>query len=484
MVVPYYRPRKRQVRIVATLGPASRSPEMIEKLVEAGADVFRINMSHGTREDRAQVIESIRALEQKLNRPLTIMVDLQGPKLRVGTFAAGAVELKKGQHFRFDLADTPGDEKRVCLPHREVFAAMRADATLLIDDGKVKVRARTVGADFIDCIVEVPGRISNHKGVNIPDVVVPLAALTDKDRRDLAFALDMGADWIALSFVQRPEDVAEARKAVEGRAGILAKIEKPSALDRLDEILDLADAVMVARGDLGVELPQPQVPPLQKRIVAAARAKGKAVVVATQMLESMIQSPTPTRAEVSDVANAIYDGADAVMLSAESAAGQFPVEAVSMMDDIATQVEADPGYAARLHFIETRPEPTAANAITLAAAQITNTLGIKAIVCFTTSGSTARRASRERPAAPILVLTPKLETARRIGIFWGMHAIRTRDVADFEEMLGKAKRMALRSKIAGAGDRIVITAGFPFGTPGATNLLHIALLQGNELRGG
>lgn len=482
MAITIPRPRARNVRIVATLGPASRTPDMIEKLIDAGADVFRVNMSHGTREDRASIIEAIRSIETRLNKPLTIMVDLQGPKLRVGAFAEGGHELKKGQAFRFDLNDAPGTAKRVCLPHREVFAAMRVDATLLVDDGKVKLRAVAVEPDHIDCIVEVPGRISNHKGVNIPDVIVPLAALTDKDRRDLAFALDMGVDWVALSFVQRPEDVAEARKAIGGRAGILAKIEKPSALEYLDEILDLADAVMVARGDLGVELPQPQVPPLQKRIVAAARAKGKAVVVATQMLESMIVSPTPTRAEVSDVANAIYDGADAVMLSAESAAGQYPVEAVSMMNAIALQVETDPGYAARLHFIETRPEPTAANAITLAAAQITNTLGVKAIVCFTTSGSTARRASRERPAAPILVLTPKLETARRIGMFWGMHAIRTRDVTDFEEMLGKAKRMALRSKIAVAGDRIVITAGFPFGTPGATNLLHIALLQGNELR--
>ncbi|MEX6723177.1 pyruvate kinase [Parapedomonas caeni] len=477
-----FKPRRRKVRIVATLGPASRSPDMIRALFEAGADVFRINMSHGTQADRAEIIGNIRALEEEVGRPTTILVDLQGPKLRVGTFADGPVELKKGQLFTFDRDERPGNAERVHLPHAEVFSALSVGARLLIDDGKVSVEAIEVHPDRIVTKVLVAGKISNHKGVNVPDVVIPLAALTDKDRRDLAFALDAGADWIALSFVQRPEDVAETRKLVAGRAGVLAKIEKPSAIDRLDEILDLADAVMVARGDLGVELPVAEVPPLQKQIVAAARAKGKTVVVATQMLESMIQNPVPTRAEVSDVANAIYDGADAVMLSAESAAGSYPIEAVAMMDEIAAQVEGDPTYQARVHFSETRPEATSADAISAAAGQAAATLAAKALCCFTTSGSTAHRASRERPNAPILVLTPSLETARRLGIVWGLHAVRTKDVTSFEEMVEKSKRMALRTKLASAGDRVIIMAGYPFGTPGSTNVLHISRLQGSELK--
>jgi pyruvate kinase len=475
------KPRGRRVRIVATLGPASRSPDMIRKLFEAGADVFRINMSHGTQADRAEIIGHIRALEAEVDRPITILVDLQGPKLRIGTFKDGGVELTTGQSFTLDLDETPGDAKRVLLPHREVFSALKPGARLLIDDGKVQVVAKSVTETRIDCEVLVGGRISNHKGVNVPDVVIPLAALTEKDRRDLAFALEQHVDWIALSFVQRPEDVAEAKRLVAGRAGVLAKLEKPSAIDRLDSILEQADAVMVARGDLGVELPAAQVPPVQKRIIAAARAQGKMVVVATQMLESMIQSPTPTRAEVSDVANAVYDGADAVMLSAESAAGQWPVEAVGMMDAIAREVEADPLYQERLDRSDVTPEATTADAISLAADQIGATLGARLICCFTSSGSTALRAARERPATRIMVLTPNQQTARRLGLTWGLHVVRTKDVADFEEMIGKSKRMALRAKLAQPGDRIVIMAGFPFGTPGSTNTIHIARLAGDEL---
>jgi pyruvate kinase len=330
-------------------------------------------------------------------------------------------------------------------------------------------------------VVEVGGRISNNKGLNVPDVVLPLAALTDKDRTDLVFALDQKVDWIALSFVQRPEDVAEARRLIAGRAALLAKIEKPAAIDRLDGILELADAVMVARGDLGVELPPEQVPPFQKKIVEAARRMGRPVVVATQMLESMITSPSPTRAEVSDVATAVYDGADAVMLSAESASGQYPCEAVTMMNRIATSVEQDPSYGARVHFTQTLPDPTTADAIAQAVNTMVGTVGAAAIVCFTSSGSTARRLSRERPAVPMLVLTPSERTARRMGLLWGAHAVRTRDVASFEEMIAKAKRMALRHGIAKGGQRIVITAGVPFGTPGSTNVIHIVRLVGDEL---
>jgi pyruvate kinase len=474
-------PRTRKVRILATLGPASSTPEMIRRLAEAGADAFRVNMSHGTHKDHLQLIETIRGLERELDRPTTILADLQGPKLRVGRFAEGGVTLKKGQAFLFDRSPEPGDINRVELPHREIFGGVQAGTRLLVDDGKIVLRVASATEDRIDAVVEVGGRISNNKGVNVPDVVLPLAALTDKDRRDLAFALDNHVDWIALSFVQRPEDVAEARRLIAGRAALLAKIEKPAAVERLDGILELADAVMVARGDLGVELPPEAVPPLQKMIVEAARRMGRPVVVATQMLESMITAPTPTRAEVSDVATAVYDGADAVMLSAESASGQFPCESVTMMNSIATSVESDPSHGDRVHFTRTLPDPTTADAIAQAANTMVGTVGAAAIVCFTSSGSTARRLSRERPAVPLLVLTPTLKTARRLGVLWGAHAVRTRKIASFEEMIAKAKRMALRHGVAKGGDRIVIIAGVPFGTPGSTNVIHIVRLVGDEL---
>jgi pyruvate kinase len=475
-------PRSRKVRILATLGPASNTPEMVRKLAEAGADAFRINMSHGTHKDHAKLIETIRALEKELDRPTTILADLQGPKLRVGKFEGdGSVELEKGQTFVFDRDPAPGTSKRVELPHREIFGGVEEGTRLLLDDGKLVQRVVSATADRIETIVEVGGRLSNNKGVNVPDVVLPLAALTDKDRADLVFALDQNVDWIALSFVQRPEDVAEARRLIAGRASLLAKIEKPAAVDRIDGILELADAVMVARGDLGVELPPQAVPPLQKMIVEAARRMGRPVVVATQMLESMIGSPSPTRAEVSDVATAVYDGADAVMLSAESASGQYPCEAVTMMNSIATSVEADPSHAERVHFTQTLPDPTTADAIAQAANTMVGTVGAAAIVCFTSSGSTARRLSRERPSVPLLVLTPSLRTARKLGILWGAHGVRTRDIANFEEMIAKAKRMALRHGVAKGGDRIIITAGVPFGTPGSTNVIHIVRLVGDEL---
>lgn len=476
-------PRARKVRILATLGPASRTPEMIEKLARAGADAFRINMSHGVREDHAPVIRAIRALEAKLKRPMTILADLQGPKLRVGTFSGGRVQLDTGADFRLERGAVDGDLNHVTLPHREIFEALRPGARLLLDDGKVVLRVKELAAEHVDTEVEVGGALSDRKGLNVPDVVVPMAALTDKDRADLNFALDQGVDWIALSFVQRPEDLAEARRLIQGRAALLAKIEKPAALERLDEIIELADAVMVARGDLGVELPPEAVPPAQKRIVETARRQGKPVVVATQMLESMITTPTPTRAEVSDVATAIYDGADAVMLSAESAAGAYPVESVAMMDRIARTVERDPGYYGRLHFTETRPDATTADALSESARDISSIIGACAIICFTSSGSTARRAARERPSVPILLLTPDRETARRAGLLWGAHAVHTRDVDNFEEMVAKAKRMVLRHELGSGGQRAVVMAGVPFGTPGSTNVLHVVRLTGDELKG-
>ena len=417
-------------------------------------------------------------------RPTTILADLQGPKLRVGTFADGKVELVHGATFRLDRDPTAGDATRVCLPHKEIFDALKVNARLLLDDGKLVLRVTDMGDNHVITRVEVGGMLSDRKGLNVPDVVVPMAALTEKDRSDLAFALDQGVDWVALSFVQRPEDLADARKLIGGRAALLAKIEKPAALDRLEELVELADAVMVARGDLGVELPPEAVPPAQKRIVETARRLGKPVVVATQMLESMIQSPSPTRAEVSEVATAIYDGADAVMLSAESAEGAWPLESVAMMDRIAQSVESDPGYFARLHFTETKSDPTTADALADAAREIAITVGAKAIVCFTLSGSTARRVSRERPSVPLLVLTPSAETARRSGLLWGVHAVQTRDVGNFEEMVAKAKRMALRHGLALGGQRIIVMAGVPFGVPGSTNVLHVVRLTGDELKVG
>jgi pyruvate kinase len=474
-------PRTRKVRILATLGPASNSPEIIRQLIEAGADAFRINMSHGSHADHAARIEMIRTLEKEMERPTTILADLQGPKLRVGRFGGDKAMLEKGQSFVFDRDTAPGDATRVNLPHREIFEAVTSGTRLLVDDGKLVLRVTDASPDRLETQVEVGGTISNNKGLNVPDAVLPLAALTEKDRQDLAFALDQHVDWVALSFVQRPEDVAEARRLIAGRAALLAKIEKPAAIDRLDGILELADAVMVARGDLGVEMLPEEVPPLQKRIVESARRMGRPVVVATQMLESMITSPSPTRAEVSDVATAVYDGADAIMLSAESASGQWPVESVSMMNRIATSVESDPSHAARVHFTETPADPTTNDAIAEAANKIVETVSAAAIVCFTVSGSTARRVSRERPAVPLLVLTPSPKTARRLGLLWGAHAVRTKDVTSFEEMIGKAKRMALRHGLAKAGQRIIITAGVPFGTPGSTNVVHVARLVGDEL---
>jgi pyruvate kinase len=475
------RPRARKVKILATLGPASSSPEMIRALVEAGADAFRINMSHGSQAEKAKLVESIRALEKLLHRPMTILFDLQGPKLRVGKFKGGSAVLEQGRLFVLDRNKEPGDATRVELPHPELFEAVKKDARLLIDDGKVRLRVAAVEADKIAAVVEVGGKVSNNKGVNVPDVLVPIPALTDKDRSDLAFALEQGADYIALSFVQRPEDVAEARALVDDRAALLAKIEKPQAIERLDEILELADAVMVARGDLGVELPPEGVPPLQNKIVAAARLAGKPVVVATQMLESMIVSPTPTRAEVSDVANAIYEGTDAVMLSAESAAGAFPVEAVAMMDKIGRSVEADPIYAARIHFTETPAEATTADALSESAAQIVRILSASAMACYTSSGSTARRIARERAQVPTLAMTASMKVARRLGLQWGVHAVHTRDVNNFEEMVGKAKRMVLRHHLAEPGDKVLLMAGVPFKTAGSTNVIHVVSITGDEL---
>lgn len=468
--------RRRKTKILATLGPASAEPETIKRMVEAGADVFRLNMSHGSQGDHRRAFQIIRDLEADCGRPLGVVADLQGPKLRVGTFVDGRIRLCEGKRLRLDLDTAAGTEGRVTLPHPEVFAALKTGLEVLLDDGRVRLRVEKAGADHAETVVLAGTELSDHKGVNVPGAVVPLKALTAKDHADLEFALALGVDWIAMSFIQRPDDVAEGRKLIAGRAGLIAKIEKPAAIQTLDGIIEMADAIMVARGDLGVELPVEEVPGLQKQIVRSSRAAGKPVIVATQMLDSMVEAPTPTRAEVSDVATAVYDGADAVMLSAESAAGAYPVESVAMMNRIAEQAESDPLYRALMEAWPTPPEATAADAISAAARQVAETLGAAAIVTYTTTGSTTLRAARQRPTVPILALTPKRGTARRLAMLWGTHCAPTDDPTDFTEMVQRACRVAVRDGIARPGQRLVITAGVPFGTPGATNVLRVAVV--------
>ncbi len=471
--------RQRSAKIVATLGPATSSRETINALFRAGVDVFRLNFSHGEREDHQARLETIRALEKETGRPIGVLADLQGPKLRLGTFAAGRVRLASGGHFRLDLDKTPGDGSRAPLPHPEIFAALEPGTEILLNDGNVRLKVESCGEEFAETTVLAGGELSDRKGVNVPNAVLPLTALTQKDRGDLTFALELGVDWVALSFVQRPEDVAEARKLIANRAGVMVKLEKPAAVRRLAEIIELSDAIMVARGDLGVEMPPEDVPPVQKQIVHASRLAGKPVVVATQMLESMVHAPVPTRAEASDVATAIYEGADAVMLSAETATGEYPVEAVTIMDRIIRRVQADPLYDSNIH-ADTRTEPdhTPSDAISAAARQVAHTISAAAIVSYTTSGTTALRAARERPDVPILALTSNLQTARRLALVWGLHCVHTRDVTNFSDMVQRAARITHREGFAERGQRIVVTAGVPFGTPGATNVLRIAWVEG------
>jgi pyruvate kinase len=468
--------RQRKAKIVATLGPASCSPETIRALFEAGVDVFRLNFSHGTHEDHRRRFEIIREVERETQRPIGVLMDLQGPKLRIGTFAAGPISLVPGEKFRLDLSREPGDSRRVPLPHPEIFAALAPGVQLLLDDGKIRLEVEECGPEFARTRVRVGGPLSERKGVSVVGAVLPLAALTEKDRRDLEFGLQLGADWVALSFVQRPEDIQQARALVGGQAAIMTKLEKPAAVERLDDIVAQSDAIMVARGDLGVEMPPEQVPPIQRRVLRACRVAGKPVIVATQMLESMIHAPTPTRAEASDVATAIYDGADAVMLSAESAAGNYPVEAVGMMDRIIAVVERDPDYVRAIEAAHPAPEPTISDAICCALRRAAGILPLAATVTYTTSGHTSLRAARERPAAPILGMTPNLATARRLALVWGVHPVLVRDVEHVSEVVDTAFEAAMREGIVRPGDIMAITAGMPFGISGNTNLLRIVRL--------
>ncbi len=470
--------RQHRTKIVATLGPASSTPETIEALFKAGVDMFRMNFSHGDHDDHRQRYEIVRELEKSVGRPIAVLADLQGPKLRVGIFADGSAELAPRRSFRLDLDGSPGDDRRVALPHREIFQALRKGSELLLDDGRIRLRVSKCGEDFAETKVVTGGTLSDRKGVNVPGVVLPLSPITKKDRSDLRFALKLGVDWVALSFIQRPEDIAEARKLIGGRAAIMAKLEKPAALEHLDGIVAQCDGIMVARGDLGVEIPPEEVPVIQKRILRACRQLGRPVVVATQMLESMVHAPTPTRAEASDVATAVYDGADAVMLSAETAAGDYPVEAAAIMGRIVGSVELDPLYWKIQEAERVEPEATSADAISAAARQVAHTVSARGIVTYTASGSTTLRIARERPDVPIMGLTPILATARRLSVVWGVQPVHTAaDVRSFPEMEKKAAAAVLARDFAEADDRIVITAGVPFGTPGTTNILRIARVK-------
>ena len=469
--------RYRKAKIIATLGPATSDEQAITQLFEAGADVFRMNFSHGVHADHQKRLDILRGLEQKHGRPIGVILDLQGPKLRVGDFEDGLAMLKTGAAFRLDLDEALGNAERAELPHPQIFAALEPGMNLLINDGRIRLKVTDCSESFAETKVIAGGKISNHKGVNVPDAVLEMSALTKKDLVDLRFGLQMGIDWVALSFVQRPQDIVEARKLVAGRAGIMAKLEKPLALNSLEEIVDLSDAIMVARGDLGVEIPPEEVPSLQKHMVNVCRESGKPVIIATQMLESMVESPSPTRAEASDVATAVYDGADAVMLSAETAVGAYPNEAVTIMDRIIRRVEKDPLYLQQMEATRTAPEATAADAITAAVRQVSETISAAVIVTFTSTGSTTLRASRERPRVPIMGLTPRLDTARRLALAWGVHSVHTDDVQTFRDMVSLSISAARLEEFAEPGDAMAITAGVPFGTPGATNILRIAWVE-------
>jgi pyruvate kinase len=465
----------RHAKIVATLGPASSDAATVRALVDAGADVFRLNFSHGTHEQHRERYDIVRGVERERGRPIAVLMDLQGPKLRIGSLGGRTLHLNAGDRFRLDLDERPGDEHRAPLPHAEIFAALRIGSEVLLDDGKLRLEVLEQGGDFAHTRVVAGGPLSERKGVNVPSVVLPLAALTPKDRADLDFGLALGVDWVALSFVQRPQDVREVKDIVRGRAGVLAKLEKPAAIDSLEQIVDEADAVMVARGDLGVELPAERVPPIQKRIVRACRAAGKPVVVATQMLESMIASPVPTRAEASDVANAVYEGADAVMLSAESASGRYPCEAVAMMDRVIRQAESDPAWRDALDTTAIAAAATIPDAICHALRETAKLLPIRTVIAYTRSGATSTRAARERPNVPILGITPELATARRLALVWGVHPVHSdAPVADTPQMVSHACAAAQREGFARQGDAVVIASGMPFGVPGTTNFLHIA----------
>jgi pyruvate kinase len=463
----------RGTKIVATLGPASHGLADVVALARAGVDVFRLNFSHGSHADHQQRLSWVRDAEKEAGRPLGALLDLQGPKLRVGRLAA-PMELQEGSEFDLVFGTQQGHSNDpVPVPHEEVIRSLAVGHQLLVDDGKLRFTVLATTGDKVRVRSEVAGRLQERKGLNLPDTVLPMPALTPKDLEDLAFGLALGVDWIALSFVQTAADVVQLRDLVQGRAGLISKIEKPSAVDHLEAILEASDAVMIARGDLGVELPPEDVPGVQRRIAQLAREMGKPVIVATQMLESMIESPSPTRAEASDVATAVYDGVDAVMLSAESASGRYPIEAVSMMARIIERVESDPRQQRLMASVTARTQANATDAIGAAVRVVAQTVPLSATVTYTSSGASALRVAHERPRTPLIGLTPNTSTARRLALVWGVRPVVSRDAADVDDMVALATS-AVNKLCPDTPDRaIAIVAGMPFGTPGATNMLRL-----------
>ncbi len=458
--------RDRNTKIIATLGPSSSTFEMIESLFLSGVDVFRLNFSHGDHAGHLQNLHFIQDVEKKYNRPIGVLADLQGPKIRIGVIENGPVTLKSSDLFELHLHPVRGTEKAVQLSHPEIFNVAEKGTSLLLDDGKIKLTVLKNKENILTCEVIVGGPLSSRKGVNVPNIQLPLSAMTDKDRKDLAFVLTQDIPWIALSFVQTPHDIEEARALIGTKAKIIAKLEKPMALRHLDAIVNASDAIMVARGDLGVELPLEEVPSLQKRIIRSCRSVGKPVIVATQMLESMIEAPSPTRAEASDVANAIYDHVDAVMLSAESASGHYPKEAVQMMHRILLHTEKDSQSDYKV--LKQATHKSISDAITAAAREITQHLNIRAIITLTHSGSTAYAAAKERPYAPIIGCTQNKQTARELCLCWGVYSLIVPHDAVNVDPISYAKEHHFVHK----HDQVIMTSGIPF-EKGSTNFLKI-----------
>ena len=469
--------KHRSAKILATIGPASSSPDMLKLLVEVGVNAFRLNFSHGSHSDHARSIDFIRNIENETGKPIAVIADMQGPKIRCGQFKGGQIELIFGQEITIINDNYSDADNLICIPHKELFEVLKPGNTLKFDDGKIKVTVKSNDGSIIKAVVDVPGILKNKKGVNVIDAVLPMSAMTDKDTVDILFALSKDVDYIALSFVQTAKDVLDAREIIGNKANIIVKIEKPSAVLDIDSILDLADGVMVARGDLGVELPLEDVPVVQRKIIRKARLLGKPVIVATHMLESMIDSPTPTRAEASDVATAIYQGADVVMLSAETAVGRHPATAVAIMDRIIKSVEGDPEFWDYFSISDLPYFDTPEDAISQSVCVMSKTLNCKAVFGYTNTGSTVQRISRERPPCRIIGLTPSIKTARVICLNWGVIPLIMEDPKNFDEMLPHIQKASVLYAGLKSGDKIIITAGIPFGRPGTTNTLKIDMVD-------
>jgi len=465
----------RRAKIVCTLGPATESSEKVQALVDAGMDVARINRSHGSAEEAEVLIGRVRAAAEASGRPVAVLVDLQGPKIRLGTFVGDQrVKLDKGDEFTITTDDVLGTVKRVSTTFKGLPGDCKPGDRLLIDDGNVAVRVTAVTDTDVITKVEVPGYVSNHKGLNLPGVAVSVPALSEKDREDLRWALTRAdADVIALSFVRSASDIDDVHAIMDEvgvRLPVIAKIEKPQAVDKLFEIVSAFDGIMVARGDLGVEMPLEAVPLVQKRAIELARRQAKPVIVATQVLESMIQNPRPTRAEASDCANAILDGADAVMLSGETSVGAYPIEAVRTMASIIENVEEHGGE--RIPGLGSYPQ-TRGGALTRAAAEMGEHLDVTYLVTFTQSGDTARRLSRLRSPLPLLAFTPLHETRNQLAVSWGVQCYEVPEVEHTDEMVAQVDEILQDKHLAQPGDTVVIVAGMPPGTPGSTNSIRV-----------